>query len=480
MAPRTAFFPPKLERDRDDVLIVREVPWQDPLVAFTPFADDPVAALLHGDGENEMGRWSYIAASPFSTLTVDADLKSFVDNNPVAGDAFDVLQDLLNRYRTTATNTPAPFYSGAVGFFGYELGRLVENLPAPRLGVTNPTMVVGLYDVVAAFDHIDKKAWVMATGFPEADVDRRTARAHSRAQWLIDQISDASPALLNTTESKWSSDRTRDDIECAILNTIEYINAGDIFQANITQRHTAERPPDVTAWDLFRRLRQTVSSPFGAYVAGNPTFQVLSASPERFLHVTKKGDVETRPIKGTRPRHTNPVADAALADELTNSEKDLAENLMIVDLMRNDISRVCDAGSVSVPQHCALETFARVHHLVSVVTGKLRPEKTAVDLLRACFPGGSVTGAPKVRAMEIIHHQEPVARGPYCGAIGWIGFDGAMDTSIVIRNLTVDGDSVIAQAGGGIVADSDPALEYEEAMVKIRPLLSVLDPTALA
>ena len=480
IAPRTAFFPPKLEPDRDDVLIVREVPWQDPLVAFTPFAEDSVAALLHGDGTDELGRWSYLAVSPFTTLSVDAELNALIDGNPVTGNAFQLLDDLLSRYRSTAIDGPSPFRGGAVGFFGYELGGLVEDLPTPRQGATNPAMVVGLYDVVAAFDPIDRKVWVMATGFPEIDLSRRTARAHQRAEWLIDQISGASPATSSATAAHWSADRTRDDIEGAIEDTIEYINAGDVFQANITQRYTAEKPTDVTAWDLFQRLRQTLPSPFGAYVSGTSTFQVLSASPERFLHVTPAGKVETRPIKGTRPRHADPAIDSALADELKNSAKDQAENLMIVDLMRNDISRVCDAGSVAVPQRCAVETFARVHHLVSVVTGQLGRDKTAVDLLRACFPGGSITGAPKVRAMEIIHELEPVARGPYCGAIGWIGFDGAMDSSIVIRNLTVDGDQVIAQAGGGIVADSIPALEYEEAMVKIRPLLSVLDPTALA
>lgn len=480
IAPRTAFFPPNLEQDRDDVLIVREVPWRDPLVAFTPFAEDPVAALLHGDGADELGRWSYLAASPFTTLTVDAELNTLIDGNPVTGDAFHLLDELLSRYRSIATTGPAPFCGGAVGFFGYELGRLLEDLPTPRQGATSPAMVVGLYDVVAAFDHVDRRAWVIATGFPETDIDCRAARAHQRAQWLIEQIKGASPAAPNKIEARWSADRTCEDIERAIEDTIEYINAGDVFQANMTQRYTAEKPADVTAWDLFRRLRQTVSSPFGAYIAGTSEFQILSASPERFLQVTRDGNVETRPIKGTRPRHTDPAVDAALARELKHSAKDQAENLMIVDLMRNDISRVCDSGSVSVPQHCAVETFARVHHLVSVVTGQLDQGKTAVDLLRACFPGGSVTGAPKVRAMEIIHELEPVARGPYCGAIGWIGFDGAMDSSIVIRNLTVDGGRVIAQAGGGIVADSIPALEYEEAMVKIRPLLSVLDSTALA
>jgi len=458
---------------------VREVPWRDPLVAFTPFANDSVAALLHGDGVDEMGRWSYMAVSPFSVLNVDGSMHTTVDGASVAGDAFDVLNDLLRHYSMTSTQSPAPFCGGAVGFYGYELGHLVEKLPEPRNGATDPAMVVGLYDVVMAFDHRDHKAWVMSSGFPETDPGRRAKRADTRAQWVIDQIDKASPQAPITTLSQWSADQDRHVIERSIEDAIEYIKAGDIFQANITQRYTATKPEEVIAWELFRRLRTIVSSPFGAYIAGASEFQVLSASPERFLHVTRCGKVETRPIKGTRPRHKDPTVDASLAMELKNSAKDQAENLMIVDLMRNDISRVCEPGSVTVPQRCAVETFTRVHHLVSVIAGQLRRDKTAVDLLRACFPGGSVTGAPKVRAMEVIHDLEPVARGPYCGAIGWIGFDGAMDTSIVIRNLTVDGDKVIAQAGGGIVADSDPELEYEEAMVKIRPLLSVLDPTAL-
>lgn len=479
IAPQTAFFPPKLERDKNDILLVREVPWRDPLVAFTPFANDSVAALLHGDGADDMGRWSYMAVSPFSILNVDASMNTTVDGAPVSGDAFNVLNELLHHHAIASTQSPAPFCGGAVGFYGYELGRLVENLPDSRDGATDPAMVVGLYDVVMAFDHRDHKAWVMSSGFPETDLDRRVIRADTRAQWLIDQIENASPQAPTKTQSKWSADQERHDIEKSIQDTIEYIKAGDIFQANITQRYTATKPVGVTAWDLFSRLRTVVSSPFGAFIASTSDFHILSASPERFLKVTRCGKVESRPIKGTRPRHNDPTVDASLALELKNSEKDQAENLMICDLMRNDLSRVCETGSVVVPQRCSVETFTRVHHLVSVITGQLQRDKTAVDLLRACFPGGSVTGAPKVRAMEIIHDLEPVARGPYCGAIGWIGFDGAMDTSIVIRNLTVSGDQVIAQAGGGIVADSEPALEYEEGMVKIRPLLSVLDPTAL-
>lgn len=461
------------------MLVVREVSWIDPLVAFTPFSNDPVAALLHGDGTDDMGRWSYIAASPFSTLCVDAQMNTVVDGHTVEGDPFHILDAVLKQYRSTSTSAPAPFLGGAVGFFGYELGGVVERLPHPKSGATHPSLVVGLYDVIVAFDHHIRKAWVVASGFPETDLGARRCRADSRAAWMADQIGTATEAPIHPNHSTWVPDQTLGDVEVSIQTTIDYINGGDIFQANITQRFVATKPTDETPWTLFRRLRQTVPSPFGAYIAASSDFHVLSASPERFLQVTDSGDVETRPIKGTRPRHEDPEIDAALAEELKTSAKDNAENLMIVDLMRNDISRVCENGSVAVPQCCEVETFARVHHLVSVVTGKLRPDASAVDLLRACFPGGSITGAPKVRAMEIIHELEPTARGPYCGAIAWIGFDGAMDSSITIRSLTVDGDTIIAQAGGGIVADSVPELEYEEAMVKLRPLLSVLDPTTL-
>lgn len=461
----------------ENALIVRRVPWQDPIAAFSPFAGDPVAALLHGDGADEMGRWSYIAASPFSTIIVDADMKTTIDGRPVQGDPFHLVNNALKNFPMRCTG-PSPFLGGAVGFFGYEMGGLVESLPRPKTGATNPSLVVGLYDVIVAFDHIEQKVWVIATGFPESTDSLRHSRAQDRAQWMIDQIQSRSESQSTQSCAEWSAEQTSADVKTAIQSAIEFINAGDIFQANITQRFIAQKPTNTTPWDLFRQLRKALPSPFGAYVAGSSNFHVLSASPERFLHVTRNGSVETRPIKGTRPRHEDPTKDRQLATDLAQSPKDNAENLMIVDLMRNDISRVCESGSVSVPQCCDVETFARVHHLVSVVTGKLRADKSAIDLLRACFPGGSVTGAPKVRAMEIIHDLEPTARGPYCGAIAWIGFDGAMDSSIVIRSLTVDDDQVIAQAGGGIVADSDPALEYEEAMVKLRPLLSVLDPSA--
>ncbi len=473
IAPRIASCPPNSAQAGGDVCVVRDIPWRDPLIAFAPFADDPVAALLHGDGQSEHGRWSYVAASPFQVIDVDAGLQVYVDGAPVPGDPFHVLDALLAHYRLSEVETPAPFVGGAVGLFGYELGRAVERLPQPKSGAVQPAMSVGLYDVVAAFDHDTRRAWVIATGFPEQDKALRGLRAHKRAQWLSDKIAGAQNSAVPRTDVQWQTEQSRTDVERTIARAIEYIRAGDIFQANLTQRHIARLPDGDSAWTVFRKLRQSLSSPFGAYVSAGDRFKLLSASPERFLRLDHGGQIETRPIKGTRPRGGSADVDQALAAALKASAKDLAENLMIVDLMRNDLSRVCEAGSVQVPQLCELESFAKVHHLVSAVTGQIRADATAVQVLRACFPGGSVTGAPKIRAMEIIHELEPAARGPYCGAVAWIGFDGTMDSSIVIRCLVVDNDEVIAQAGGGIVADSDPTLEYEEALTKLRPLLEV-------
>ncbi|HEY4125118.1 MAG TPA: aminodeoxychorismate synthase component I [Rhizomicrobium sp.] len=269
----------------------------------------------------------------------------------------------------------------------------------------------------------------------------------------------------------WRAELDRKEIEQRIGKIIDYIFAGDIFQANFTQRFRATRPKGLSDFAIYRRLRELSPAPFAAFLRCGKGLSVISASPERFLRLTPDGMIAAHPIKGTRPRDPDMQRDKELAEALCHSAKDRAENLMIVDLMRNDLSRVSVPGSVRAPQLCALESFASVHHLVSRVEGHMRPECGPVDLLRAAFPGGSVTGAPKIRAMEIIHEYEPAARGVYCGGIGWIGFDKSMDMSMAIRTLTCAGDAILAQAGGGIVADSDPSSEYEESMVKMAPLL---------
>jgi para-aminobenzoate synthetase component 1 len=257
----------------------------------------------------------------------------------------------------------------------------------------------------------------------------------------------------------------------AVTRVREYIVAGDIFQANLSQR--LEAPLEEDPWHLYRRLREVNPAPFAAYLEFEGV-SVASASPERFLRVSPDGRVETRPIKGTRPRGISPLHDAAIGQSLRDSEKDRAENLMIVDLLRNDLSRVCRPGTVRVPELFTLERYQTVHHLVSTVEGTLAPGSDALDLLAAAFPGGSITGAPKVRAMEIIAELEPSRRGLYCGSIGYVSVTGAMDTSIVIRTLVCGGGRVTCSVGGGIVADSDPESEYQETLDKARGLITAL------
>lgn len=257
----------------------------------------------------------------------------------------------------------------------------------------------------------------------------------------------------------------------AVARVRDYIVAGDIFQANLSQRLEVRLEED--PWHLYRRLREVNPAPFAAYLEFDG-LQVASASPERFLQVDPAGHVETRPIKGTRPRGLSPQHDAALSRSLQDSEKDRAENLMIVDLLRNDLSRTCRPGTVRVPELFALEGYRTVHHLVSTVVGELAPGRNATDLLAAAFPGGSITGAPKVRAMEIIAELEPSRRGIYCGSIGYLSTTGAMDTSIVIRTLVAGGGRVTFSVGGGIVADSDPEGEYQETLDKATALITAL------
>jgi para-aminobenzoate synthetase component 1 len=460
-------------------LLVKTIPWIEPIEAFESFATNPVVAFLHSDGTKDLGRWSYIAASPFSVLKSNALFQSELNNQRINQNPFDILSKLLTQFETVRQIVLPPFQGGAVGFFSYELSSWLEELPRNKLQEDYPLLCIGLYDVVAAFDHLEKNVIIMSSGLPELDGKKRFLRQEKRAEWIIQELNRNIKSPTQLFHAKWTPDKSRQWVEDSIEKAISYINKGDIFQANITQRFTANKPIDQHAWEIFKKLRRHLSSPFGAYISAGDSFQILSASPERFIKIDHNGIIETRPIKGTRPRSDDKEEDDALANELAKSLKDRAENLMIVDLMRNDLSRVCIPGSVKVPQLCKLETFAKVHHLVSVIKGKLAKDKHAIDALRACFPGGSVTGAPKIRAMEIISELEPEARGPYCGAAAWIGFNGMMDSSILIRSLVVNNNKVIAQAGGGIVSDSLPALEFDESMLKISPLLSVLEKEVL-
>ncbi len=471
-------------------MLIRAIPYCDPVAAFSGLnSTSPSGLSVLLDSAAAQGARkgiSYIAVDPYRVITATIG-GVMIDGQKAACDAFKAIEQELGEIESEADAGPVPFCGGAVGYFGYELAGLLECLPPPNKDAFDlPRMVIGFYDCIAAFDHDKKQAWVLSTGRPETTTAARAHRAETRSEALAQNLAQVSTKLAELEWNKGSSwQAVRGDVEVKrrITQIIEYIFAGDIYQANFTQRWQAQRPMGINDFTLYRRLRALSPSPFAAflhYAAGAHTegghsvvknISIASASPERFISLTNRGDVEAHPIKGTRPRSANPSNDASLADELRNSVKDRAENLMIVDLLRNDISRVCALGSVEVPRLCELETFASVHHLVSVVTGKLRSSLGPLDLLRAVFPGGSVTGAPKIRAMEIIHELEEAPRNVYCGCLGWIGFDGAMDMSMVIRTLTITGDTVIAQAGGGIVADSQPEAEYEESMTKLDPLL---------
>ncbi len=454
----------------------------DPLTLCTALADAPWLAFLDSSAAGDpRTQWSYLAVDPFRIIIADRDGVQ-IDGQSVNGSPFDILERELAAHATMGAEEHAhvPFRGGAIGFLGYELGRHLERLPAPQPTTTLiPDMAIGLYDTVIAFDHRQGRAFILSSGAPEPEPLRK-ARAQQRADMLLKRLTDARPKAESEPKPDWSlctdfqPDQARAEVESAISSVIDYIRAGDIFQANLTQQMRACRPEGLGDLALYLRLRSLSPAPFAALLQCGPDLSIISASPERFLRLSPHGAVETRPIKGTRPRGPSPEMDDALAAELMASPKDRAENLMIVDLMRNDLSRVSSIGSVKVPVLCGLERFSSVHHLVSVVESQLRPGLGPVDLLRATFPGGSITGAPKIRAQEIIHELEPFPRGAYCGSVAWIGFDGAMDSSIIIRTITRSGETLLTHAGGGIVADSDPAAEYEESMVKLSPMLRAL------
>ncbi len=448
---------------------IQRLTFRDPLEAFAPFANDKMAAFLDSaDSSSGQGRFSYIAADPFRVIEAGACVT--VDGTAVSGDPFTVLERELEKYRLETHPDLPPFQAGAVGFLGYELGRHIERLPAPSSeGLRAPDMVIGFYDTIAVFDLVQRQAWVISTS-----VARGNAEARSKVMALRIENAPSLAPIDWTLKGSWNLEVTQSEYEQRVSKIIDYIYAGDVFQVNLTQRFLGKLVDGLESIHLYRRLRALSPAPFAAFLACGKNFHLLSASPERFLRLSFDGLVDTRPIKGTRPRGQTPDDDAALAASLLASEKDRAENLMIVDLLRNDLSRVCRTGSVRATDLLTLETFASVHHLVSGIQGRLMPDLGCIDLFRASFPGGSITGAPKIRAMEIINELEPARRGPYCGAIVWMGFNGASESSISIRTIVIEDDCVVAQAGGAVVSDSDPSAEYAETLVKAAPLLESL------
>lgn len=467
----------------DGPLVVELVPAPDPWDVARRLAHLPHLLFLDSaERHPTRGRYSYVTADPPGT--------GEDDHPPLTPDPFRRPWADLRRLPLATVPDLPPFQGGTAGVFGYGLGRLFEQIAHPRIDeFGTPDLATKTYDWVVSYDHSVGRAWLVSTGYPERDPGRRRRVADDRLAGVGDLLSmgphpphrarsDRLPASALCPQHPLPgfpgvrSNFDRAGYEAAVARVIEYIRAGDCYQVNLSQRLLA--PLREHPLELYGRLRHLNPAPFAAYFDMGD-FQVLSASPERFLRV-ENGEVETRPIKGTRPRGRTPDEDAALAAELAANPKDRAENVMIVDLLRNDLGRVCEFGTVRVPRVCEVESFRYVHHLVSEVRGKLRAGHGPLDLLAAAFPGGSVTGAPKVRAMEIIAELEPTARGPYCGSIGFVGFDGTADTNILIRTFTAGRGWVQFPVGGGIVADSDPAREYEETLHKAAGLLRALDP----
>lgn len=420
----------------------------------------------------DQGRFDVITADPRAWLTttgLKTEIRSAAGTRLSLEDPFALLQEELGAVRPGIEGVP--FIGGAVGYFGYDLGRRIERIPSLARDAEHiPDMAVGIYDWALVVDHQTRRSRVVATDPACLQTRLRLVSAALAA------CGAGRPRVPFRVLDRVRSNLSRAQYLAAIMRIKRYLREGDCYQVNFAQRFSA--PAEGDPWQAYQALRQINPAPFGAYL-DTPGCRVMCSSPERFLRVSGR-DVETKPIKGTSPRGRDPIEDLMLADALRNSPKDRAENVMIVDLLRNDLGKVCAIGSVHVPRLFDLERFARVHHLVSTVRGRLADGRTALDLLRACFPGGSITGAPKVRAMEIIEELEPQRRGVYCGAIGYVGFDGAMDTNIAIRTLVHSDGVARLWAGGGIVADSDPESEYRETYHKAAALLDVLERLRLA
>lgn len=437
-----------------------------------------------------LGRYSFLTADPVEQLTHSQAIE------PRSQESLAALRALVASLPRTIDPSLPPFQGGVAGLFGYEWGRQFEDIPETLYhDLPTPALSVGLYDWTLATDHLAGQSWIISQGLGvsssgESELEERMQRAARRIdqvlQWLAapawprlsassqrppvasaDQLAPQFPTLRHPN---LTSNFSAEDFREAVAEIVRSIRRGDSFQVNLAQRllYPAHHPPG----ELYRRLRRENSAPEAGYYDGG-NFQVLSSSPETFLRVRNRR-VETRPIKGTCRRSGDPEIDAELAAELSASEKDRAENVMIVDLMRNDLSRVCTDQSVVVAQLCRVEPYAYVQHLVSVVSGELRPEADVCDLLAACFPGGSVTGAPKVEAMRTIAALERVPRGPYCGSLGYISCGGAADFNILIRTITQTGGYLQIPVGGGITAASDPHSEERETWHKAEGLLRAL------
>ena len=430
-----------------------ELPWREDVSSwFSAIRDLPFPVWL--DSAGTVGsRYDVLAAAPVRIRRVKAG-----EGDAVGSELREMLSGPIPAIRDT------PFSGGVIGYLGYELGREWMGL-RPHHPVTVPVAVFGLYDWAIVADHQLKRVWLLTRGRYQ---QTQQLWKELCARLLAAPVSGNLPAPV---PGEWLGNSLDwPDYRQAFERVQHFLREGDIYQVNLARCLEARSSED--AWSLYRRLRTISPAPYGAFMDFGD-FQLLSNSPEEFLSL-QAGRVTTRPIKGTRPRSDDAVQDAQQRADLAASNKDRAENLMIVDLLRNDLGRVCRTGSIEVPSLFAVKSYATVHHLVSTISGELDSDRDAVDLLQACFPGGSITGAPKHRAMEIIDELEPVSREAYCGSVFHLGYDGDLDSSITIRSIVKQGESLRYWAGGGIVADSQADAEYQEALDKARAFLRLL------
>lgn len=435
---------------------------------FAPLAHQPWAMLLESASpEHPDSRYHILCAEPRATLQTRGTETYIVQDEQRTTSRDDPLS-LLAQWQRQLLGELAdytgelPFIGGALGLWGYDLGRRFERLPSQcQADIQLADMAIGIYDWAWVLDNQLQIASLVVLG-DEAAWQRRY-------EWFMQQQVQQTTTPLKLT-APWLSNMDEAGYRQRFEQVQAYLAAGDCYQINLTQRFSAPYQGD--EWSAYCQLSEHNQAPFSAFIR-LPDACVLSLSPERFLALAGQA-VSTKPIKGTRPRRHDQLDDAAAADELRQAPKDRAENLMIVDLLRNDIGRVCQPGSVRVPSLFAIESFPAVHHLVSTIKGDLLPELSATDLLRACFPGGSITGAPKIRAMAIIEELEPHRRNAYCGSIGYISQHGQMDTSITIRTLIAEGGQLYVWAGGGLVADSNVVDEYAETFHKLAKILPIL------
>jgi para-aminobenzoate synthetase component 1 len=480
-------------------LIEELVPAPDPAACCGKFLDRPYLVFLDGQGAPaDLARYSYLTADPWEVVrgqtreTIRIDRRRGTEQTILA-DPMDVLEEALEPWRFPQYPGLPPFQGGAAGWIGYDWKTdLQASIVRYYDDVGLPILLMGLYDWVIAWDHQVGRAWLISTGLPMTDAgdrlnhaarrlrevksrvfgppapDQRAARPRERPRALSFPVEGLHPE----GPLKFRSTFTDFTYGLAVKRAREYIRAGDCFQVNLSQRF--ECPFRETPYEFYTRLRERSPAPFGALVQAEG-WAVISNSPERFLaYDPATRVVETRPIKGTRPRGATAAEDAALGRELLASEKDVAEHVMIVDLLRNDLSRVCRPGTVAVPRLLDLESHPTVHHLVSNIRGELAPDRDVYDLLDATMPGGSITGAPKQRVCEIITELEPTRRGVYCGAIGWLSFAGGLGTSVAIRTAVAAGGEILVHVGGGVTADSEPEAEYAETLAKGRAFFETL------